>query len=133
VNVALSEAADRFLTPRPTVPSPPDDTRRTSQIDDIPQIIFISGRVNYLDHPRSLAAKNERLGDVLEYLERTGQVTVRLVVSKGSADHPRRTVPFPFEGEPNGSQLARRGLITKADAMEATGSCSIREAKHRLS
>jgi hypothetical protein len=74
-------------------------------------------RINYLDHPRSLAAKNERLGDVLAYLERTGQVAVRLVVSNGSAGPP----------------LARRGLITKPDAMAATGSCSIREAKHRLS
>ena len=76
MNVALSEAIDRFLTLRPSVPSPPDDellgrggdpsgragakpckrmhaarlagsrpadTRRTSQIDDAPQITFISG------------------------------------------------------------------------------------------
>jgi hypothetical protein len=113
--------------------SRPADTRRTSQIYDIPQIIFISGRVNYLDHPRSLAAKNERLGDVLAYLERSGQVAVRLVVSNGSADHPRRTVPFPNEAERNGPRLARSGLITKNDAMEATGPCSVRDAKHRLS
>ncbi len=49
-------------------------------------------------------------------------MAVRLEVCKGSADHPRRTVPFPFEGEWNGPPLARRGLITKSDAMEATGS-----------